>query len=76
MRSVEPDEMRGFVLGVVVTLVVALVAGFTVVNFGLFSPAADRKPLAARTLGSKPFACRDDRARDRRLERPAARNGR
>jgi mono/diheme cytochrome c family protein len=44
VRSVEPDEMRGFVLGVVVTVVVALVAGFTVVNFGLLSSAADRKP--------------------------------
>jgi hypothetical protein len=36
--------MRGFVLGVVVAVVVALAAGLAVVNFGLMSAAADRKP--------------------------------
>jgi thiosulfate dehydrogenase len=36
--------MRGFVLGVVVTVVVALLAAFAIVNFGLMSSAADRKP--------------------------------
>jgi mono/diheme cytochrome c family protein len=36
--------MRGFLLGVVVTLVVAVAAGFAVINFGLMSSAADRKP--------------------------------
>jgi mono/diheme cytochrome c family protein len=36
--------MRGFVLGVVVTVVVALVAAIAVVNFGLMPASADHKP--------------------------------
>ena len=50
--------MRGFVLGVVVTVVVAIAGGLAVVNFGLMSPAADHKPshlerwAANRSLGA------------------------